>query len=164
MKKKKADPRKVEVLDACFALGRACNLVRDGEDAKRYFKRAKEGYEEQLGPGSEKALQATYSLIMSTGISRGEKIEKYRALVEKMVGALGEENIVTLMTLNSLGSRLADNGECEEARKVYERCLAGQEKVLGGEHKQTLAIREYSRDMKRSLEKITKELRTVHGI
>ena len=32
-KKKKADPRKFEFLDACFALGRACNMVRDHEDA-----------------------------------------------------------------------------------------------------------------------------------
>ena len=42
MKKKKADPRKVEVLDACFELGKACNMVRDMEDARRYFKQAKE--------------------------------------------------------------------------------------------------------------------------
>ena len=85
MKKKKADPRKVEVLDACFALGRACNKVRDFEDAIRYLKRAKEGYEEQLGPDSEKALDATYGLITVTCLSMGELIDKLRALVERMV-------------------------------------------------------------------------------
>jgi hypothetical protein len=99
-KKKKADPRKVEVFDACFALGRACNRVGDFEDARRYLKRAKEGYEEQLGPDSEKALEVTFSLIMFTGMSMGEVIDKLKALVERMIGVLGEENVVTLQTLN----------------------------------------------------------------
>ena len=138
MKKKKADPRKVEVLDACYALGKACNMVRDGEDARRYLKRAKEGYEDQLGPDSEKTLDVTFSWIMSTGMSMGEVIEKLRVLVGRMVGALGEDNAVTLDTLNSLGSRLKENGEFEKARKVLERCIAGQERVLGVDHKQTL--------------------------
>ena len=137
-KKGKADPRKVEVLDACFALGHACNYVSDWEDARRYWKRAKEGYEEQLGPDSEKALKATYSLLVATGMSRGEKIDKLRVLVARMVGALGEENVVTLDTLNQLGGELRENGEHEVARKVWERCLAGREKVLGEDHRNTL--------------------------
>ncbi|GMH76699.1 hypothetical protein TL16_g07167 [Triparma laevis f. inornata] len=58
--KKKNDPRKLEILDACHALGVACSHVRDVDDAKRYYKRAKEGYEEQLGRDSEKALETTY--------------------------------------------------------------------------------------------------------
>ncbi|GMH83927.1 hypothetical protein TrST_g9422 [Triparma strigata] len=97
------------------------------------------GYEEELGLDSEKALQLTYKLICATGMSKGEKIEKLKALVERMVGALGEENVVTLDTLNTLGVMLKNNGEYEEARKVYERCVAGQEKVLGEYHKDTLA-------------------------
>eukprot|EP00519_Triparma_laevis_P014727 CAMPEP_0182492236 /NCGR_PEP_ID=MMETSP1321-20130603/1439_1 /TAXON_ID=91990 /ORGANISM="Bolidomonas sp., Strain RCC1657" /LENGTH=80 /DNA_ID=CAMNT_0024694675 /DNA_START=6 /DNA_END=245 /DNA_ORIENTATION=- len=55
-----------------------------------------------------------------------------------MVGALGEENVVTLETLNTLGNQLRKNGELEEARKVLERCLVGREKVLGEDHKDTL--------------------------
>ncbi|GMH59631.1 hypothetical protein TrST_g2970 [Triparma strigata] len=137
MKKKKADPRKLEVLDACFALGSAYNQVRD-EDCRQYFKRAKEGYEEQLGPDSEKALKVTYRLTCVTCSSDGKLIYKLRALVERMMGALGEENVVTLDTLNTLGNRQQDNGEPEEARKVYESCLAGREKVLGEDHKDTL--------------------------
>ena len=136
-KKKVADPRKLDVLDACFALGRACNMVGDIDDVQ-YYKRAKEGYEEQLGPDSEKALEATCSLIMATGMSLGERIEKLRVLLARMVGALGEENVVTLDTLNQLGGELRKNGEYDEARKVNERCLAGREKVLGEDHKQTL--------------------------
>ena len=40
--KKKADPRKLEILDACYALGVACSLVGDFDDTRRYYKRAKE--------------------------------------------------------------------------------------------------------------------------
>jgi tetratricopeptide (TPR) repeat protein len=113
-------------------------LVRDFEDAELYYERAKKGYEEQLGPDSEKALEVTLSLICATVMSEGERIEKLRVLVERMVRALGEENVVTLAALGQLGIQLRQNGEPEEARKVYERCLAGQEKVLGEDHKDTL--------------------------
>ncbi|GMH78149.1 hypothetical protein TL16_g07690 [Triparma laevis f. inornata] len=41
--KKKADPMKLEILDACLALGKACGFVGDFDDSRRYFKRAKEG-------------------------------------------------------------------------------------------------------------------------
>ena len=136
--KKKADPRKLEVLDACHALGLACKEVSDFEDATRYFTRAKEGYEEQLGPDSEKTLGATYSLISITCSSKSELIEKMRSLVERLLGALGEENVVTLLTLNTLGVQLMENGELEEARKYNESCLAGRVKVLGVDHKDTL--------------------------
>ncbi|GMH66191.1 hypothetical protein TrST_g11458 [Triparma strigata] len=203
-KKKKVDLRKVEVLDACYVLGKACDMVRDGEDARRYLNRAKEGYEDQLGPDSEKALEASYGLIMATGMSKGERIDKLKALlermggalgeknvvtletlnqigvvgatweelgpdsekaleatrslimstgmskreyieklialVERMVGVLGEENVVTLETLISLGVELKLNGEHEEARKVWERCLEGHETLLGEDHKDTLEM------------------------
>ncbi|GMH60656.1 hypothetical protein TL16_g03096 [Triparma laevis f. inornata] len=42
-KKKKNDPRKLEIYDACYTLGSACSLVGDFDDARRYWKRAKEG-------------------------------------------------------------------------------------------------------------------------
>ena len=41
--RKKNDPRKLEILDACHALGRTCGFVGDFDDARRYYKRAKEG-------------------------------------------------------------------------------------------------------------------------
>ncbi|GMH51411.1 hypothetical protein TrST_g4607 [Triparma strigata] len=127
-KKKVADQRKLEVFDACYVLGRACNMVRDFEDEELYFKRAKKGYEEQLGPDSEKALKASFGLILTTCSSLRESIDKLRALVERMVGAMGEDNAVTLDTLNQLGINLQENGDLEEARKVYDRCFAGQVK------------------------------------
>jgi len=114
-------------------LGRACVFVGDRDDARRYFKQAKEGYEEQLGLDIEKALEATLGLIMSTDMV----MEKLRDLLKRCEKALGEENDVTLETLNELGGGLKDNGEYEEARKVLERCLAGRMKVLGKDHKNT---------------------------
>ena len=55
-----------------------------------------------------------------------------------MERALGEENIVTLDTLNDLGDKLDDNQEYEEAKEVHVICLAGRMKVLGEDHKSTL--------------------------
>jgi len=108
--------------------GFACNYVRDFDDSIRYYERVKEGLEEKLGRDSEKALDATYSLIMNTVMSHVERIEKLRDFVRRCERALGEENVVTLTTLNLLGDELDENGEHEEAIEVYERCLVGQMK------------------------------------
>jgi len=97
-----------------------------------------EEYEDQLGPDDAKILDVTKSLIMATKISRGEKIEKLRDLAKRCERALGEENVVTLDTLNLLGIELYGNEEYEEAIKVYERCLAGRMKMLGEDHTDTL--------------------------
>jgi len=43
--RKKNDPRKLKILDGCYALWRACNNVRDFDDGRRYFEHAKEGYD-----------------------------------------------------------------------------------------------------------------------
>ena len=139
-KKKKADPRKLEILDACAALGRACNWVEDWDDCRRYFKRAKEGYEEQLGQDDAKTLNITQGLTMVTGTSNGERIEKMRDLVKRSVSSLGEENVVTLDTLEQLGNLLHDNGEFEEAKEVWEGYLAGWMEVLGEDHRNTMDI------------------------
>jgi tetratricopeptide (TPR) repeat protein len=124
-------------LAAVPAWGDACNMVGD-EDDEIYYKRAKDGYEKELGRNDEKTLEATCGLIMVTCSSDEERIEKLRDLVARMKAALGEDNETTLDTLNSLGSRLNDLGDYEDARKVYEKCLLGQEKVLGEDHKKTL--------------------------
>ncbi|GMH84576.1 hypothetical protein TL16_g09966, partial [Triparma laevis f. inornata] len=55
-KKKQKKKKKVEILDACYALGRACSFVEDFDDTRRCVKRAKEGYEEQLGPDDAKVF------------------------------------------------------------------------------------------------------------
>ncbi|GMH73366.1 hypothetical protein TrLO_g1019 [Triparma laevis f. longispina] len=118
-KKKTNDPKKLEILDACMALGGVCGFVGDFDDARRYLKRAKEGYEEQLGRDDKKMLEVSRGLIMSTRSSQGEKIEKSSDLLKRMERVLGEENVVTLETLNDLGGMLDENGEHEEAIKIY---------------------------------------------
>ena len=40
--------------------------------------------------------------------------------------ALGEENVVTLETISQFGTTLTENGEIEEAIKVWGECLAGR--------------------------------------
>ncbi|GMH76237.1 hypothetical protein TrLO_g4040 [Triparma laevis f. longispina] len=135
---KKKDPKKLEILNDCAALGRACNKVGDFDDAKRYFKRTKEGYEEQLGRNSEKALDANYWMVTCTAMSEADRIEKTRDLVKRMERALGEENVVTLETRNSLGNALSRNEQYEEAKEVHEKCLAGRMKALGEEHRDSL--------------------------
>ncbi|GMH53854.1 hypothetical protein TL16_g01547 [Triparma laevis f. inornata] len=137
-KKKKADSKKLEILDARAALAEGCSFVGDFDDARRYYKRAKERYEEQLGPDDAKTLDITHCLIMVTGMKSATS-ERLIDLLERMERALGEENVLTLETLNLLGGMLKNNGEYEEVIKVYERCLAGQMKVLGEDHKDTRA-------------------------
>ncbi|GMH67310.1 hypothetical protein TrLO_g3497 [Triparma laevis f. longispina] len=135
---KKTNPRKREILDACADLGMACNYVSDFDDARPYLKRGREGYEEQLRRENEKALEASRSFINTTCSSLEEVVEKMRDLMKRMERALGEENVVTLETLNELGCELRENGEYEEAKEVHERCLAGRIKVLGEDHGQML--------------------------
>ncbi|GMH90887.1 hypothetical protein TrST_g5937 [Triparma strigata] len=137
-KKKVPDPWKLEVLDACYALGDACSKVRDDDDMRRYFKRAKKGYEEQLGPDSEKALEVTYRLIMVNCRTQDEKCEKLTALMGRMGRALGDEHVLTLDTLEQLGSELRQNGELEPARKVWWKCWNERERVLGKYDEKTL--------------------------
>ena len=122
------------------------------------MKRAKVGYEEQLGRESEKALEVTCGLIMMNCLNNyppsrrrrprrrptpkpspsPEITEKVRDLLKRMESALGEENAVILNTLNEFGNRPHGSGEPEEATDVYERCLAGRMKMLGEDHKLTL--------------------------
>ncbi|GMH86439.1 hypothetical protein TL16_g10541 [Triparma laevis f. inornata] len=175
--RKKKDPKKLEVLDACLALGKACGRVRDFDDARRYLKRVKEGYEEQLGRDSEKALETTSSLIIAARMSDGERIEKLRDLLKRMERALGEENVVTLHTLNEIGGELQENGEFEEAKEVWERCLAGRMKVFGEDHKDTFEslnnlgvvyddLKNYKKALeyyKRALEGKERTLRKTHS-
>ena len=44
-----------------------------------------------------------------------------------------------LYTLDSLGAALRDNKEYEEAKEVWERCLAGEMKLFDEDHPDTLA-------------------------
>ena len=138
--KEEGGAKELEILDACATFGKACLWVGDGGDVERYLNRAKEGYKEQLGRDSEKELHATFRLTLVTCSNGGERIERYRDLLKRMESALGEENALFLETLNQLGIALRQNGQDEEAVKVYERCLEGRTKVLGEDHPDTFAM------------------------
>ncbi|GMI08052.1 hypothetical protein TrLO_g12584 [Triparma laevis f. longispina] len=58
---------------------------------------------------------------MSIYMSDDERVEKLRDLLKRMERSLGEENLVSLRTLNEFGCELDDNGEYEEAREVHDR-------------------------------------------
>ncbi|GMH59715.1 hypothetical protein TL16_g02887 [Triparma laevis f. inornata] len=61
--KKKNDSRKLDILDACAALGLACNGVGDFDDAIRYLKLAKEGYDNEE---YEEAIEV-YEMCLARG-------------------------------------------------------------------------------------------------
>ncbi|GMI01156.1 hypothetical protein TrLO_g3848 [Triparma laevis f. longispina] len=79
-----------------------------------------------------------FKLISITCSTNDVVIEKLRDLLKRMERALGEENVVTLDTLNQLDGVLKENEEYGEAIKVHERCLVGRMKVLGEDHQDTL--------------------------
>ena len=91
--RKKANPRKLEILDAYFALGKACGFVGDFDDMRRFVKRAKDGYEEQLGRNSEKALETTHGLIMCTA---SEYSHKHTLMSLSNLGVVYDEGVGVL--------------------------------------------------------------------
>ncbi|GMH70457.1 hypothetical protein TrST_g3903 [Triparma strigata] len=137
-KKKKGDLKVLEILGLYFELGVACIQVRDTDEGRNYFKRAKEGYSEQLGRDDVKTLHAELLLTNCTFRSNVDATTKLGDLSKRLVGTLGEENHVTLHALSELAVYLKRNGEFFEARKTQERCLAGRVKTLGEYHRDTL--------------------------
>ncbi|GMH70193.1 hypothetical protein TL16_g05346 [Triparma laevis f. inornata] len=133
--KKKLDDsgKKLEILDACVAIGDACNIVEDFDDAERYYKRAKEQYEEQLGPDDAKALRVKLTLITATVMTVEVRMEKYLDL-------LGRMKVAILETIDSIAQFMMLNERYDGARKVWESCLEGLLKVLGEQHRTTLAM------------------------
>ncbi|GMH51483.1 hypothetical protein TL16_g01022 [Triparma laevis f. inornata] len=110
--KKKANPRKLEILDACAELAYALNKTcaahfkqpnkSDREEVAEFARRAKNGYEEQLGRESEKALKATISTTMCASKTAEGIIAKLSDLAERCKWLLGADNEVTLDTLYAL--------------------------------------------------------------
>jgi tetratricopeptide (TPR) repeat protein len=52
--------------------------------------------------------------------------------------ALSVDHTSTLDTVNNLGNLYRDQGNLDEAEKMYQRALQGREKVLGADHTSTL--------------------------
>ncbi|GMH87563.1 hypothetical protein TrVE_jg9523 [Triparma verrucosa] len=130
---------KLSLFDAYHDLGKIYSFINSDEDTcKKYYKLALEGYEELLGPDAEQTLQLTYKMMSADEMSDEEEIEKIGMILKRMKEKLGEDNLVYLETLGELGVTLMDNGKVEEAKEAILMCLAGQEKVLGDDHKDTM--------------------------
>ncbi|GMI02801.1 hypothetical protein TrLO_g14422 [Triparma laevis f. longispina] len=127
--KMKNDPRKLEILDACFALGMACGMVGGVNDARRYILRAKEGYETLLGRDHVTTIQAQIQVIRISCTSDEELLEKTKMMHKRCEKVLGEEHFTTLSLLKSLANEYSISGELEESWRLYERHLAYSEKV-----------------------------------
>lgn len=137
-------------MDACAELAYALNKTcaahfkqpnkSDREEVAEFARRAKNGYEEQLGRESEKALKTTISTTMCASITAEGIIAKLSDLAERCKWLLGADNEVTLDTLDALAIELDDSGKKEEARELYERCLATRMVAFGGKHHATIAV------------------------
>ena len=99
--------------------------------------RAKKGYIRLLGEDHTKGADATCSLLFQTA-EGDELIAELRALRERVKVTLPQE-AVTYDVANSLGGKLRKNGQFEEVKVFYLAALEGRRRVLGEEHKDTLA-------------------------
>ena len=100
------------------------------------FERAKEGFVGLLWENSAKAVYAAF-MVASQIPSVDEIIAEYRRLWEMAKVSLPDEG-VTYIIANDLGSCLDDQGKYEDANVFYLAALAGQRRVLGEEHSDTL--------------------------
>ncbi|GMH65791.1 hypothetical protein TrLO_g14505 [Triparma laevis f. longispina] len=139
-KMKKNDPKKLEILDACAALGAACKMVRDWDDVD----------------------VVTLGMLSSLGRSlrgNGEYEEATKVHERCLAGrmkVLREDHEDRLATLNNLGVVYDDLNNYEKAlelnniaivykclknygkaEELYERALEGYEGPLGKDNKKT---------------------------
>ena len=92
-----------------------------------------------MGQDDAKTLEAMGALIACTPTSEDERIQAYRGLLKVIKSTLGEENVVYLEALHTLGGVLRLASQFEEAKEVLERYLVGRMKLFGEEHKDTLS-------------------------
>ena len=126
-----------EVLDGVLALGEAHMWMEEWDECGECFERAKEGFVRLLGEDSAKAVDAAYR-VASQLPSDDEEIAECRRLWEMAKVSLPEE-AVTYDIANQLGMVLEEKGKYEEAKVFYLAALEGRRRVLGDEHKKTLA-------------------------
>ena len=106
-------------------------------ECKTCFERAKEGFVRLLGEGSPKAVNVAYS-ITSQLPTDDERIMEYKRLWERAKGSLPNE-AVKYDIATSMACKFSQMGEYEEAKVLFLADLEGRRRVLGEEHKDTLA-------------------------
>ena len=126
-----------EVFDGVLQLGNAHMWMNQRNGCVACFERAKEGFVCLLGEDSAQAANAALA-VASQIPSDDEKIAEWRRLWEMAKVSLPEE-AVTYDIANQLGGSLEFKGKYEEAKVFYLAALEGRRRVLGEEHKYTLA-------------------------
>ena len=126
-----------EVLDGVMALGKACMWMQKWDEYQACFMRAKKGFKHLLGEDHAKSVDATYLLVIQTA-EDDELIAELRTLWERAKVSL-PEGAVTCDVATTLRGRLGQEGKVEEEKVFFLAALEGTRRVLGEEHKKTLA-------------------------
>ena len=128
-----------EVLDGVLQMGVAHMWMNQRNGCLNCFERAKEGFVRLLGEGGAKAVNAAF-MVAAQLPSDDERIAEFRRLWEMAKVSLPEE-AVTYDIANDLGAKMMEkgNGKDEEAKVFQLAALEGRRRVLGEEHKHTLA-------------------------
>ena len=124
-----------EVLDGALKLGEAYGCMKDWENCRMCYWRAKQGFVCLLGEDSAKAIDAAYHV--TTQILEPDAIVELKRLWEIAKVSLPNETI-TYTVAHDLGSYLNDEDKYEESKKYFFAALEGRRRVLGDEHKLTL--------------------------
>jgi uncharacterized Ntn-hydrolase superfamily protein len=93
----------------------------------------KEGFVRLLGGYSAKAVYAAV-MVASRIRSKDEQIAELRRLWEMAKMSLPED-AVSFDIANSLGARLHDKGQFQDAKVLWLTALGGRRRVLGDAHK-----------------------------
>ena len=129
-----------QVLDGVMALGRAYMWMGERNECGECFETAREGLVRLLDEGSAKALTAAYRVACNRHEDEEEKAADLRRLCEMAMISLPDE-AVSFDIKNSLGYYLRYyKGEHKEAKMLHLAALEGRRRVLGEEHKDTLAL------------------------
>ena len=131
------------VLDGVMALEDAHMWMDEGDECLVGFERAKGGFEHLLGENSAKAVNVAYS-VASQISSDDEEIAELQRLWEMARVSVPDE-AVTFNIATDLESELQDKGWYEEAKVFKLAAFEGRRRVLGEEHKDTLASLSYMR-------------------
>ncbi|GMH52644.1 hypothetical protein TrLO_g10378 [Triparma laevis f. longispina] len=139
---KKSDPRKLEILDACLALGRACyNLKKNGEyeEAKEVLERCLAGRTTVLGENHKKTLDTLNNLgVVYRALGNYEKtLECYERALEGREKTFGNNYAMTLGTVMSTVTVNTFIQSYGKAEPLFQRALEGYEAQLGKDNKKT---------------------------
>ena len=151
----------IELLEGVMDLGKAFGRTKHFADSGTCLERAREGFEELLGPEHEKSLMARYITACQTQ-SPGKKTTMLEALLQRAQSSLGVHRLTSDIA-NDLAYIARHGGNNEEAKEYFSTALVLRKKVIGEKHVDTLdtlmnlgvlsdGMEEYSSALKKSME------------